>query len=727
VFAERWAGFSPGERERVVLDILGFQNPDALKKHGEVKLGLSTEAAEALGEVALEDGRSAHCRPVLEKLVARMEDGTQYATARKELYPERFEARPAVDRLPPALTVPALKDFKNPAVLRAMTELRKVVNAIVAKYGKPTALCIELARDLKTPRLVREKAAKGNRENQRIREEAAAELLRETGIANPRNDDIEKVRLAKECNWQCPYTGTPISWEALFGDHPQFDVEHILPRKYLDNSFANKTLCDATFNRNRKKDRLPTECFDLNSQEWHEVVERVSRFHSQARGAKLKRFQMAAEDIDDDFVARQLNDTRMATSKGQEYLGLLFGGVNDANGRKRVYGVSGLTALLRAQWDLNSILPHMPDAPKLADSGRAPLNVKSRADHRHHAIDALVVAMTSPAIVGELSAAAGQAGQRFLRSFQIAQPWANFRQEAFDAARKIVVSHRPDRRVAGPLHAETIYSKPLPAGPGETAHRVRRPVEKLNPNDFTAVPPGEQITSGVADRGVRDAIRAKWESLGGGDPARAFNSPETLPGLTTGDGRRIPIRKARVIVNDNPIPVGKGFRQRYVDSGKDTLHHTCIVAEKHRGNEKWNDYPVTRLDMHAILDSRKPNEKRGRNDYACPCPRPCQGIRNSGKRIMWLCKGDMLEMDADSADQSKGRSLYQVKGVSSGDIKVRLHQDARLDKDVSQAGDRNRFRVRSADEFRKRRARKVTISPIGEVTGNEPSAGLGRT
>jgi CRISPR-associated endonuclease Csn1 len=41
---------------------------------------------------------------------------------------------------------------RNPAVERALTETRKVVNAIVKKYGKPLAIRVELARDLKKNR-----------------------------------------------------------------------------------------------------------------------------------------------------------------------------------------------------------------------------------------------------------------------------------------------------------------------------------------------------------------------------------------------------------------------------------------------------------------------------------------------------------------------------------------------------------------------------------------------
>ena len=82
----------------------------------------------------------------------RMENGTQYATARKEIYgEERIECDP-VDQLPANHKCAVLKNLRNPAVARALSELRIVVNAIIRKYGKPTTVHVELARELKKSR-----------------------------------------------------------------------------------------------------------------------------------------------------------------------------------------------------------------------------------------------------------------------------------------------------------------------------------------------------------------------------------------------------------------------------------------------------------------------------------------------------------------------------------------------------------------------------------------------
>ena len=78
---------------------------------------------------------------------------------------------------------------------------------------------------------------------------------------------------------------------------------------------------------------------------------------------------------------------------------------------------------------------------------------------------------------------------------------------------------------------------------------------------------------------------------------------------------------------------------------------------------------------------------------------------------MALCKGDCIEMD----NESGGRSVYVVRSCSKRDIIVRLHNDARTDKQIMKAGERQKYRIQSIDEMRKRHARKVTIMPLGDV------------
>ena len=107
-------------------------------------------------------------------------------------------------------------------------------------------------------------------------------------------------------------------------------------------------------------------------------------------------------------------------------------------------------------------------------------------------------------------------------------------------------------------------------------------------------------------------------------------------------------------------------------SGKDTLHHTVIVSEKTPRGERWNDEPVTRFEVHQRL-------------RATPQKPIIQKEWGSNRRfVMALCKGDCIEMD----NESGGRSVYVVRSCSKRDIVVRLHNDARTDKQIMKAGER---------------------------------------
>src|SRR5690606_16594318 len=84
------------------------------------------------------------------------------------------------------------------------------------------------------------------------------------------------------------------------------------------------------------------------------------------------------------------------------------------------------TSNLRQKWGLNHILNEE--------------NAKTREDHRHHAIDALVMACTKLSYVQELSK-----WNRYNRSYDLKQfplPWETFRFDTEKAVEKILISHK---------------------------------------------------------------------------------------------------------------------------------------------------------------------------------------------------------------------------------------------------------------------------------------------
>ena len=270
VLGDQYGELSQEQLGGIVDDLIAYEKKDALARRLVARYGVSPEKAEDLADVTLEDGHASLSREALIKVLPLMEEGVRFATARDRVYSGHARNGAQRDCLPPVLE--AVPQLRNPVVRRGLTELRKVVNALIREYGKPHAVRIELARDLKRSREKREQMTVQNRRNESARDDAERRIMEQLGIEKPRPGDILKVRLADECNWECPYTGKSISMESLIGPSPQFDIEHIIPFRLLDNSFNNKTLCDVKENRDVKQHRTPYQAYACNEQRWGEIV-----------------------------------------------------------------------------------------------------------------------------------------------------------------------------------------------------------------------------------------------------------------------------------------------------------------------------------------------------------------------------------------------------------------------------------------------------------------------
>jgi len=282
----------------------------------------------------------------------------------------------------------------NPTVHIGLNQLRRLVNKIIETYGKPDQIVVELARELKQS----EKQKKDAMRNIREATDAAkkrSEKLEELGIEdNGRNRML--LRLWEDLNPDdsmrrfCPYTGERISAAMIFDG--SCDVDHILPySRTLDDSFANRTLCLREANR-AKRNQTPWEAWG-GTEKWDAIEANLKNLPDN------KRWRFAPDSMqrfegENDFLDRALVDTQYLARISRTYLDTLFseGG--------HVWVVPGrLTEMLRRHWGLNSLL---------SDVERGPVKAKNRTDHRHHAIDAAVVAATDRSLLNHISRAAGQ-------------------------------------------------------------------------------------------------------------------------------------------------------------------------------------------------------------------------------------------------------------------------------------------------------------------------------
>jgi CRISPR-associated endonuclease Csn1 len=441
---------------------------------------------------------------------------------------------------------------RNPVVLRALNQARKVVNALIRRYGSPTAVHIEMARDLSRPIDERRKIEKDQAEY-RDRNDKDKTMFAEQFGQPPQRNEFEKWSLYREQQGKCAYSVEPLDLHRLL-EPGYVEVDHALPKsRSFDESKNNKVLVLAKENRD-KGNRTPYEYLGGadDSPRWRTFAAFVegNKAYRLAKRSRLLRKNFGTDEAKE-FRERNLNDTRYICkffkNYVERYLQLKVGAGETA--AKRCVVLSGqLTSFLRARWGL----------------------IKVRADNdRHHALDAAVVAACSHGMVKRLADYARREELRNVRTgfvdmetgeivdpamFQqlrqhFPEPWPHFRTElearlkiddraalreemerlgtypveALESLGTLFVSRAPQRRNSGAAHKDTIYGQPesLKAQGGVTQ---KVPVSSLTLKDL------DKLIDPHRNEKLYAAIRARLEAHGGkGDKAFPTSNPLRKP------------------------------------------------------------------------------------------------------------------------------------------------------------------------------------------------------
>jgi len=634
-----WYETLPEETRIQVWDALAdVQDEDELRRTALGPWGCTEPQADQLIKISLTTGHFSLSLKAIRKMLPFLEPSHVCDDRCRELFPERdteaghvvseakqlagYALLPEVqihDRLPPAQTL--FKQITNPLVRRALTETRKVVNAIVREFGKPEEIVLELARDLKHSRQQRQEIHWENRnrgkENDKIRER----LQREFNILTPSRDDIIKYRLWEECQNVCVYTGQSIPKTKLFS--PEVQIEHIYPLdRSLDDSYLNKTLCYGAEVNRRKGGRTPHEAYD-GTPEYEQILQRAKTLPWKKR----RRFEV--KDVQfDEFARRQLNDTRYASRMAMQYLRSLGVPVRPVKGQT--------TNNLAHYWGLYGVLG--------TDYS------KTRDDHRYHAIDAITVALTTRSHLQALARAMHSRHSR-AAAHKLAPPWETFWDDAQAAVERINISFRPTRKLAGKLHEETAYGPT--EKPNNYAYRV--PVERLTP----------AMVAGIRDTVIRGIVRKRLkehaiEEKGSGTLGKVL----TEPTLRMPSG--VPIKRVRIgTVEKTAIEIRRvnGQAAKFVLPGG---NHHVEIFQKPDGS--WTGRCVSRFEAHQRLRQGKGVvDHQGEQDWTF---------------LMSLCINDMVQLTDPDTGEVK---LYRVQKISSGShmVVLRLHTAAEIEDEAS--------------------------------------------
>ena len=542
----------------------------------------------------------------------------------------------------------------NPTVHIALNQIRKVVNGLIQRYDKPSQIVVEVTRDLKLSERQKKEIEKTQKTN-RDQNQKYADELSNLGLPNNYQNRLrfklwESLNPEESLNRRCPYTGESIGIVKLFS--PEIEIDHIIPfSRSLDDSVSNKVVCTRKSNR-AKGDRTPFEAFGSNG-DWDEIVTRAAKMPA----AKARRFtEDSAAQTQDQFLARQLNDTAYIAKVAREYLTSIIA-------TERVWAVPGrLTAMLRHGWGLNSVIGNEDE--------------KERNDHRHHAIDAVVVGCTDRSILNKISKASANE-QAYKVSEFIHPPFENIRIRVISLLARTLVSHKPDHGVEGVLHNATAYG--LASEPDERGIRsvvTRKALVTLK---------AKQIQK-IRDNRIRTALQNHTAGLSGVSFTMALKKFGVEQNI-----KRIRILErlnVREIKNKDGIAY-KGFKP-------DGNHCVEIVVEE---NGKWSDEVILSWDANTP-------------EY--------RSFSRKSEFFQRSFSGKILKMrlfrgDAIAVEEANERKLLQVCKFSPGKITLGPIEGSNLDARDRDNDDPFKFITKSANSWKQMNARKVFITPIGEL------------
>ena len=388
----------------------------------------------------------------------------------------------------------------------------------------------------------------------------------------------------------------------------------------------NKVICLSEKNR-EKRNKTPWEAFG-NTPRWDEILTISKDF------PLPKRKKILTKKLPDDFISTQLNDTRYISRETEKYLTRLGCAITFTKG--------GATSWLRHQWGLNSLLGSNEK--------------KSRDDHRHHAIDATVIALTDLSLykkIVHLASASDDDSISPEHGIEVPPQIPGLRNHLSERLENLIVSHSTNRKLTGAFHEETAYG--IRKGKnGEPGVVVRKMLTDITDRDK------ENIVCPIIKEAVELYV---WERGGKTKEAMKRLHEEPILHPRTGDK----IRRVRVWVSEtlninsyweHSAPWDKDKTLRILPYGNN--HHVEII--RNRENGKYKSRFVT--TMEAAKRARKLKQ-----------PIIQTGHREGWEYIFYLCINDTVSIEEDGK-----REFYRIQKLDprNNRIVLRLHNAATL-------------------------------------------------
>jgi CRISPR-associated endonuclease Csn1 len=535
------------------------------------------------------------------------------------------------------------------------------------------------------------------------------DIIKISKSAQPSKAELQRYKLWLEQKYCSPYTGQMIPLGLLFTE--DYQIEHIIPKsRYFDDSFNNKVICESAVNQLKDKQLglefiknhhgEKVECgmgkvVEIFTEEAYQIFVKEHYVKN-----KTKRQNLLLEEIPEKMIARQMNDTRYIS----KFISSLLSNIVRAdkeddgiNSKNLIPGNGKITTVLKKDWGMDAvwsdfILPRFERMNQLTNTNTftywneqfqkylpvdySPIDSKriekKRIDHRHHAMDALVIACMTRDHVNLLNNQSAKSEttrydlQNKLRNKsketwidkktnkqverdvfkEFKKPWDNFTMDAKIALENIIVSFKQNLRV---INKATNYYEKWVEKEGKkvkakvkqegTNWAIRKPMHKETVSgkvDLTwiKVPKGKILTAtrksvdtsfdlktidSITDTGIQKILRNYLEYKDN-NPELAF-SPEGLEEMNTNikqfnEGKNHkPILKVRTFELGSKFPLGeKGNKKaKYVEAAKGTNLYFAIYESKD-GKRSFETIPLN-IVIERLKKGLSPVELRNEKDF----------------------------------------------------------------------------------------------------------------
>ena len=689
---------------------------------------------------------------------------------------EEIAERPLLPQIP----LLQRNELRQPMVEKILNQMINLVNTLQAEYGIDEVR-IELARELKMSREERERISRSNG-TRKTKNDAVAKYIQECGFY-PTKTLIRKYLLWEEAEHRCMYCGKEISLsQCMNGD--EMEVEHIIPKSILyDDSFGNK-VC-ACRQCNKEKSNM-TALEYIRTKGWEaEYRDRLNKLREEAKRqekvtqkkkevrkqtisySKYQRLLWLKKDIPADFLERQLRLTQYIS---RQAMSILQQGI-----RRVAASEGGVTARLRSLWGYDDIL-HSLNLDRYESMGETELvrnhpnseedesmkcritDWSKRKDHRHHAIDALVVACTRQGYIQRLNHLSSEVDRNEMRQetelrkeptadkLSLLERWLSQRphfsvQDVSDKVAEILISYRPGKRAVtrgrniylrqhkkcvqagllvprGPLSKETVYGEISVQGQQHIVCKYDLHSLQAKDVDF------------VVDLGLRRKLKGLLE-LHGGKEKEAFADPIYLD-----QARAQPIRSIRCFTGldkEKMKPVKYNEQGEAVGFVSQQNNHHVSIYRSPKGEltesliSFWDAVDRARYGLPLIIKHpREVAEQVLQRDdipekvlrLLPPADYEFVDSFQQNEMVIVGLSDEELQRAIDQQDyRTLSEHLYRVQKITSKDYFFRYHLETGVSDCKNATGRIPKFhRVSSFKAYEEKKIHKVRIDLLGRIT-----------